>query len=174
MRSDQQRSRHNLNQLSNLLDEHNPVENAAVELVRRFHRRSRDLVLAIGIGNGPTDDGSARWLFVASKQLPSGRQADAEWFLIQFGINERSIRFQPCASRTELLRSSAPSSRRVSGAIGSKRHHGASHDALTTDHQQPSPRCSSTSEKAEAPKSHHGHVCSGNDYGSQRRYTMRT
>ena len=105
MRSDQQRSRHSLNQLSDLLDEHSPVESAAMQLVRRFHHRSRYLVLAIGIGNGPTDDGSARWLFVASKQLPSGRQADAEWFLIQFGINERSIRFQPCASRAELLRS---------------------------------------------------------------------
>lgn len=105
MRSDQERSRHSLNQLSNLLDEHSPVESAAMQLVRRFHRRSRYLVLAIGIGMAPTDDGSARWIFVASKQLPSGRQTDAEWFLIQFGINERSIRFQPCASRAELLRS---------------------------------------------------------------------
>ena len=104
MRSDQERSRHSLNQLSNLLDEHSPVESAAMQLVRRFHRRSRYLVLAIGIGMAPTDDGSARWIFVASKQLPSGRQTDAEWFLIQFGINERSIRFQPCASRRELLR----------------------------------------------------------------------
>lgn len=50
MRSDQERSRHNLNQLSNLLDEHSPVESAAMQLVRRFHRRSRYLVLAIGIG----------------------------------------------------------------------------------------------------------------------------
>ena len=105
MRSDQERSRHNLNQLSNLLDEHSPVESAAMQLVRRFHHRSRYLVLAIGIGMAPTDDGSARWIFVASKQLPSGRRTDAEWFLIQFGINERSIRFQPCASRAELLRS---------------------------------------------------------------------
>lgn len=105
MRSDQERSRHNLNQLSNLLDEHSPVESAAMQLVRRFHRRSRYLVLAIGIGMAPTDARSARWIFVASKQLPSGRQTDAEWFLIQFGINERSIRFQRCASRTELLRS---------------------------------------------------------------------
>lgn len=104
MRSDQQRSRHNLNQLSNLLDEHSPVESAATQLVRRFHRRSRDLVLAIGIGNGPTDDGSARWLFVASKQLPSGRQTDSEWLIIRFGIDERSIRFKRCASRVELLR----------------------------------------------------------------------
>ncbi len=100
MRSDQERSRHNLN----LLDEHNPAESAATQLVRRFHRRSRYLVLAIGIGRGPTDDGSARWIFVASKQLPSGRQTDAEWLIIQFGIDERSIRFQRCASRTELLR----------------------------------------------------------------------
>lgn len=104
MRSDQERSRHNLNQLSNLLDDHSPAESAATQLVRRFHRRSRYLVLAIGIGKAPTDDGSPRWIFVASKQLPSGRQTDAEWFLIQFGINERSIRFQRCASRTELLR----------------------------------------------------------------------
>ena len=104
-RSYQERSRHNLNRLSNLLDERNPVESAATQLVRRFHRRSRYLVLAIGIGKGPIDDGSARWIFVASKQLPSGRQANAEWFLIQFGINERSIRLQPCASRAELLRS---------------------------------------------------------------------
>ena len=104
MRSDQERSRHNLNQLSNLLDEHSPLESAATQLIRRFHRRSRYLVLAIGIGRGPTDDGSARWIFVASKQLPSGRQTDAEWLIIQFGIDERSIRFQRCASRTELLR----------------------------------------------------------------------
>ena len=104
MRSDQERSRHNLNQLSNLLDDHSPAESAATQLVRRFHRRSRYLVLAIGIGKGPTDDGSARWIFVASKQLPSGRQTDAEWLIIQFGIDERSIRFQRCASRTELLR----------------------------------------------------------------------
>ena len=105
MRSDQERSRHNLNQLSNLLDEHSPLESAAMELVRRFHRRSRYLVLSIGVGEEPTDDGSARWIFVASKQLPSGRQTDAEWLIIQFGIDERSIRFQRCASRTELLRS---------------------------------------------------------------------
>ena len=105
MRSDQERSRHNLNKLSNLLDEHSPLESAATQLIRRFHRRSRYLVLAIGIGRGPTDDGSARWIFVASKQLPSGRQTDAEWLIIQFGIDERSIRFQRCASRTELLRS---------------------------------------------------------------------
>ena len=104
MRSDQERSRHNLNQLSNLLDEHNPVEGAATQLVRRFHRRSRYLVLAIGIGKGPPDDGLARWIFVASKKRPSGRQTDAEWLIIQFGIDERSIRFQRCASRTELLR----------------------------------------------------------------------
>ena len=104
MRSDQERSRHNLNQLSNLLDEHSPLESAAMELVRRFHRRSRYLVLSIGVGEEPTDDGSARWIFVASKQLPSGRQTDAEWLIIQFGIDERSIRFQRCASRTELLR----------------------------------------------------------------------
>lgn len=104
MRSDQERSRHNLNQLSKLLDEHSPLESAATQLIRRFHRRSRYLVLAIGIGRGPTDDGSARWIFVASKQLPSGRQTDAEWLIIQFGIDERSIRFQRCASRTELLR----------------------------------------------------------------------
>lgn len=104
MRSDQERSRHNLNQFSKLLDEHSPLESAATQLIRRFHRRSRYLVLAIGIGRGPTDDGSARWIFVASKQLPSGRQTDAEWLIIQFGIDERSIRFQRCASRTELLR----------------------------------------------------------------------
>ena len=105
MRSDQERSRHNLNKLSNLLDEHSPLESAATQLIRRFHRRSRYLVLAIGIGKAPTDDGSPRWIFVASKQLPSGRQTDAEWLIIQFGIDERSIRFQRCASRTELLRS---------------------------------------------------------------------
>lgn len=104
MRSDQQRSRHNLNQLSNLLDEHNPVQSAAMELIRRFHRRSRYLVLAIGIGAERKREESTRWIFVASKQLPSGRQTDAEWLIIQFGIDERSIRFQRCASRTELLR----------------------------------------------------------------------
>lgn len=174
MRSDQQRSRHNMNQFSNLLDEHSPVESAATQLVRRFHRRSRYLVLAIGIGAERTGDESTRWIFVVSKQLPSGRLTDAEWFLIQFGINERSIRFQPCASRAELLRAFrsivTPRQMRTQRQPQAR----STHDALTTDHQQPRPRCSSTSEKAEAPKSHHGHICSGNDYGSQRRYVMRT
>ncbi|MBL8635768.1 MAG: hypothetical protein JNM40_21255 [Myxococcales bacterium] len=74
MLSDQERSRHNLNLLSNLLDEHNPVEGAATELVRRFHRRSRYLVLAIGIGKGPTDDGLARWIIVTPRQISHRRR----------------------------------------------------------------------------------------------------
>ena len=104
MRSGPERSRHNLNKLSTLLDSQDLEEREAIALVQRFHRRSQYLVLAIGVGKKSSGEEPGRWIFVASKQLPSGRQTDAEWLMIQFGIDERSIRFQGCASRTELLR----------------------------------------------------------------------
>ena len=104
MRTDLERSRQNLTKLSTLLDSSNPAEQATANLILRFHRRSRYRALAIAVWEKSLSSGTARWIVEAAKWVPASRKTRPEWWVIRYGITEQSIRFQPCSSRREALR----------------------------------------------------------------------
>ncbi len=104
MRTDLERSRQNLTKLSTLLDRTNPAELATANLIQRFHRRSRYRALAIGVWEESRAGETARWILEAAKWVPASQKTRPEWWVIRYGITEQSIRFQPCSSRHDALR----------------------------------------------------------------------
>lgn len=103
MRTDLERSRQNLTKLSTLLDSTDSAEQETADLIRRFHRRSRYVMLAIGISEESLSGRESRSIIEAAKWSPSKFQRRPEWMVIRYGITERSIRFQRFATRRDLL-----------------------------------------------------------------------